>query len=328
MVLLHPWLLLLLLLVPAAVFFRFARFRRAALRFPRPAAPAVLPRSWAVRLRFLPAALYAAGLAALVVALARPARGYSVDRVETEGHDIVLLVDTSTSMDATDFSTPARRLTRLDAAKEVLRRFVAAREEDRLALIAFAGIPYVLSPLSGDHRWLAEQLDTLRTGMLDIDGTAIGDALASAVNRLRESEAKTKLVVLLTDGIQNAGSLEPLDAAEAAAALGIRVYTVGAQAEEVVERGFFGQVFTRPAEIDEPGLRAIAEKTGGKYFRARDMESLEKVYEEIDELETTPMELRQFTRFSDRFSPWLAASLALLALGAVLSVTRLEALPA
>jgi Ca-activated chloride channel family protein len=327
MVLLHPWFLLLLLLVPGAVFLRFARRRRAALRFPRGAAPAALPRTWPLRLRFLPAACYALGLLSLAVALARPARGFSENKIETEGHDIVLLVDTSTSMNATDFSTAAHRLTRLDAAKQVLRRFVAARKDDRLAVIAFAALPYVLSPLSSDHRWLAEQLDVLQTGMLE-DGTAIGDAIASAVNRLRDSEAKTKLVVLLTDGIQNAGTLSPADAAEAAAALGIRIYAVGAQAEEVQERGFFGLVLSRPAEIDEAALTALAEKTGGKYFRAQDLATLEKVYEEIDSLETTPIEMQQFTRFSDRFFPWLAAALAFLAAGAVLSATRLEALPA
>jgi Ca-activated chloride channel family protein len=163
----------------------------------------------------------------------------SESRVETEGVDIVLVVDTSTSMRADDFSTATKRMDRLDAAKSVLAQFIQARPDDRLGIVAFAAMPYTIAPLTTDHAWLMLQLDRLQTGMLE-DATAIGDALASGVNRLRDSKAKSKIVILLTDGIHNAGRLTPPDAAQAAAALGIKVYTVGAGSDQPRATGTSG----------------------------------------------------------------------------------------
>jgi Ca-activated chloride channel family protein len=321
----HPLVLLLLLLVPALVWLRHARRRQAPLAFSDGDALQALPRSPWLVLRHLPPALFAAGLALAILAAARPQRGMSESRVETEGVDIVLVVDTSTSMRAEDFSTATRRMDRLDAAKSVLARFIQARPDDRLGIVAFAAMPYTLAPLTTDHAWLMLQMDRLQTGMLE-DATAIGDAIASGVNRLRNSQAKSKVVILLTDGIHNAGRLSPQDAAQAAAALGIKVYTVGAGSDQPRGAGIFG-FMQGGGEIDEATLKKIAEITKAKYFRATDLASLEETYRAIDEMEKTKIELDQYTRYEEVFAPFLVLGLACLALETLLGFTRLGRLP-
>ena len=321
----HPYLLLLLLLVPALVWLRYARRRQAPLTFSDGAALLGLPRSPWLALRRLPPALFAAGLVFLVAAAARPQKGMSESRVETEGVDIVLVVDTSTSMRADDFSTATKRMDRLDAAKSVLAQFIQARPDDRLGIVAFAAMPYTIAPLTTDHAWLMLQMDRLQTGMLE-DATAIGDAIASGVNRLRDSQAKSKIVILLTDGIHNAGRLTPPDAAQAAAALGIKVYTIGAGSDQPRATGIFGFV-QGGAEIDEATLKKIAEITKAKYFRATDLKSLEETYKAIDEMEKTKIELDQYTRYEERFAPFLVLGLLCLAFETVLGFTRLGRLP-
>ncbi|MGD9612279.1 MAG: VWA domain-containing protein [Kiritimatiellia bacterium] len=321
----HPLVLLLLLLVPALVWLRYARRRQAPLTFSDGAALLGLPRSPWLALRRLPAALFAAGLVFLVAAAARPQKGMSESRVETEGVDIVLVVDTSTSMRADDFSTATKRMDRLDAAKSVLAQFIQARPDDRLGIVAFAAMPYTIAPLTTDHAWLMLQMDRLQTGMLE-DATAIGDAIASGVNRLRDSQAKSKIVILLTDGIHNAGRLTPPDAAQAAAALGIKVYTVGAGSDQPRATGIFGFV-QGGNEIDEATLKKIAEITQAKYFRATDLKSLEETYQAIDEMEKTKIELDQYTRYEERFAPFLVFGLLCLACETLLGFTRLGRLP-
>lgn len=325
MVFRHPWFLLLLLLVPLLVWLRHARRRQAPLTFSDGAALLELPRSPWLVLRRLPPALFAAGLVFLVVAAARPQKGMSESRVETEGVDIVLLVDTSTSMRAEDFSTAMQRMDRLDAAKAVISQFIQARPDDRLGIVAFAAMPYTIAPLTTDHAWLLLQMDRLQTGMLE-DATAIGDAIASAVNRLRDSTAKTKLVILLTDGIHNAGRLAPQDAAQAAAALGVKVYTIGAGSDQPQRGGIFN--FTiGGAEIDEATLKKIADITKAKYFRATDLQSLEETYRQIDAMEKTKIELDQYTRYEEKFAPFLVLGLLCLALELLIGTTRLGRLP-
>ena len=325
MVFRHPFLLLLLLLVPALVWLRYARRRQAPLTFSDGAALLNLPRSPWLALRRLPTALFAAGLVFLVVAAARPQKGMSESRVETEGVDIVLVVDTSTSMRADDFSTAVQRMDRLDAAKSVLAQFIRARPDDRMGIVAFAAMPYTIAPLTTDHAWLMLQMDRLQTGMLE-DATAIGDAIASGVNRLRDSKAKSKIVILLTDGIHNAGRLTPPDAAQAAAALGIKVYTIGAGSDQPRASGIFGFV-QGGAEIDEATLKKIAEITKAKYFRATDLKSLEETYKAIDEMEKTKIELDQYTRYEEKFAPFLVLGLMCLAFETLLGFTRLGRLP-
>ena len=321
----HPLFLLLLLLVPALVWLRHARRRQAPLAFSDGAALLGLPRSPWLALRKLPPALFAAGLVCLVAAAARPQKGMSESRVETEGVDIMLVVDTSTSMRAEDFSTATKRMDRLDAAKSVLAQFIQARPDDRMGIVAFAAMPYTIAPLTTDHAWLMLQMDRLQTGMLE-DATAIGDAIASGVNRLRDSQAKTKIVILLTDGIHNAGRLSPADAAQAAAALGIKVYTVGAGSDQPRASGIFGFV-QGGKEIDEATLKKIAEITKAKYFRATDLKSLEETYQAIDEMEKTKIELDQYTRYEEKFAPFLVLGLLCLAFETLLGFTRLGRLP-
>ena len=322
----YPWLLLLLLAVPLATWWRYGRKGgKGAVGFSSGEALAGLPVSPWVRARWVLPALFAAGMGLLVLAVARPQKGFQESRVETEGVDIVLLADTSTSMREKDLGGGKDRLA---AAKEVMAKFIEGRPDDRIGLVAFAAMPYALAPLTMDHDWLMRQMDRLQTGMLE-DGTAIGDAVASAVNRLRDSAAKSKVVVLLTDGIHNAGKLSPLDAASAAGALGIKIYTVGAcSGKPRTVSGLFGMSMAIPGdEIDEETLRKMAESTGGRYFRAVDVRSLEETYEAIDGLEKTEIEMDAYTRFEDRFAGFAWAALACLLAEAALSCGRLGRLP-
>lgn len=329
MVFRHPWCLALVLAVPVLCWLRYGRRGKASATFSDGGALAELPRSWREKAWWALPVLWGLGFALLAVAMARPQTGLSESRVETEGVDIVLLVDTSTSMREEDFSEGRKRMNRLDAAKGVIEKFIGERLDDRIGLVAFAAMPYTLAPLTTDHAWLLEQTKRLETGMLE-DGTAIGDAIASAVNRLRESEAKSKVVVLLTDGIQNRGRLSPADAAEAASALGIRVYTVGACGDGPrVVSGLLGMRVAVPgAEIDEESLKQVAETTGGKYFRATDLGSLEATYKAIDEMEKTKVELDSYTRYEERFAAFAWAGLACLAAEWLLACTGLGRVPA
>ncbi|OQA26117.1 MAG: von Willebrand factor type A domain protein [Verrucomicrobia bacterium ADurb.Bin345] len=331
MMLHHPIVLLLLLLVPGMVYLRYGRRRQPALGFSDGKVLARLTPGWAVVAQPLLPILYALGISLLIVALARPRSGLAESRVDTEGVDIILLADVSTSMRAEDFATPIKRMNRLDAAREVMKQFIAAREYDRIGLIAFAALPYTMSPLTLDHAWLLQQVDRLETGMVE-DGTAIGDAIASAVNRLRDSVAKTKLVILLTDGVNNRGQLSPDNAAQAAKAMNVKVYTVGAGTRGLapypVMDPFGGRRYVQqPADIDEPSLRKIAEVTGAAYFRAEDMKTLQDVYRQIDEMEKTVMTVDQYTRFEERFMPWVILGLICLGVEKLLSLTRLGRLP-
>jgi Ca-activated chloride channel family protein len=328
----HPWLLLLLLLVPPLIYLRYQRGRRAALRFSDGDALGQLPASPALVLQPALPALYAMGLGLLIVALARPQKGLEESRVRAEAVDIVLLVDVSTSMRAEDFASPGHRVNRLDAAKEVMERFIKSRPHDRLGMVAFSALPYSIAPLTLDHAWLLQQMaQRLEIGMLE-DGTAIGTGIASAVNRLRDSKAVSKVVVLLTDGINNAGSITPANAAQAAKALGIKIYTVGAGASGLVPvpvQDPFGQTYYvhQRSQIDETSLREIATTTGARFFRAKDYGELKDIYAEIDRMEKTEIEMDAYTRFEDRFQPFLFLSLVCLGLEKMLALSRIGRIP-
>ncbi|MCF7863668.1 MAG: VWA domain-containing protein, partial [Kiritimatiellales bacterium] len=264
--------------------------------------------------------LYALGLVCLIVALARPQRGLDESRVRTEAVDMILLVGLSESMDTQDFVTLTRRMSRLDAAKDVIERFLEKRPNDRIGMVGFATLPYAVAPLTLDHSWLVSRLEGLHTGMLDGRRTAIGDGIASAVNRLRESKAKSKLIILLTDGSNNFGTLSPENAARAAEALGIKIYTIGAGGART---GFFMQ----QQEVDEDTLKKVASASGGTFFRARDLETLEAVYEKIDQLEKTEIEVEQFTSFEETAKGWIIAGIVLLGMEQLLGLSRLGRLP-
>ncbi|MBU6283473.1 VWA domain-containing protein [bacterium] len=264
----------------------------------------------------LATALRLGALGLLVVALARPQQGLGTADVEASGIDIVLAIDVSGSMAALDFQADGKSTSRLDAVKKVVEDFVADRPNDRLGLVAFAGRPYLVSPLTLDHDWLTSGLERLRIGLVE-DGTAIGSGIASSVNRLRDRNARSRVVILLTDGVNNAGKVSPLTAADAARALGVRVYTIAAGTRgeapmPVTDRFGRQRVVMTPVDVDEDTLRKVAETTGAQFFRATDTDSLRRIYEEIDRLEKTEETMKHFEEYRDLF-PWaILGALALL----------------
>jgi len=260
----------------------------------------------------------------IVVGLARPQTGQSESTIKTEGVDIMLLLDTSSSMQAQDF----RPKNRLYAAKQVIKEFVGKRSNDRIGLVVFSAQAITQCPLTLDYDILVQLVDQVDFGMLD-DGTAIGVALATACNRLKDSEAESRIVVLLTDGRNNMGIVSPTTAAEIAKTLGIKVYTIGVgkkgSAPVPVNDPLFGRrVVSMPVQIDEESLKEIAGVTDGKYFRATDREELEQIYDRIDALERTEIETRTFINYTDRFMMLIipALGLLLLELGLAESVIR------
>lgn len=325
-----PWLLLLLALVP--VMLRVQRRRRqAALSYPMLDAVRAVGPGRRVRWRWLLPALRGAALALLVVALARPQLGKAATQIFTEGIDIMLAVDISGSMLAEDFQVDGERVNRLDAVKAVVRKFLERRPGDRVGLVLFGARPYTQSPLTLDHGWLMKNLERAQVGMIE-DGTAVGSGLATAVNRLEASDAKSKIVILLTDGQNNAGKVPPLVAAETAKTLGYRVYTIGAGTRGSApfpQTDAFGRkvYVSMPVDIDEDTLRRIADSTGGRYFRATDTPSLQQIYDEIDKLEKSSQEGLQYLEYHELYV-WLALpALLLLAAEAVLAQTWLRVLP-
>ncbi len=282
--------------------------------------------------RFLPALRWL-GAALLVVGLARPFLAHQTAQVHASGVDVMLAVDVSGSMQARDMVVAGSKepLSRLEAAKLVVSRFVQDRSNDRVGLVAFAGEPYLASPLTLDHDWVLQNLERLDSNKLR-DGTAIGSAIATAARRLDAQSAKSKILVLLTDGQNNAGKIQPNAAAEAARALGIKVYTiaVGSSGDALVpvtDENGREQLVTARVDVDEAGLKKVADVTGGKFYRATDTDSLGHVYGEIDRLEKTTRTLRSFTEKSERFS-WLVAPGLFLLLGhLVLSATRFRRVP-
>ncbi len=316
----YPYFLLLLLLIPLLLWLRLFMVRKRSMQFSSSAVLKDLPKSWRMRLQPILPFFYTLGLVCVIIALARPQRGLEDSRVRTEAVDIILLLDLSGSMDTQDFQKYGRRMSRLEASQEVITRFLENRPNDRIGMVAFATLPYAVAPLTLDHGWLVQRMEGLHTKMLDGNRTAIGDGIASAVNRLRDSEAKSKVIILLTDGANNAGTISPENAASAAEALGIKIYTIGAGGART---GFFVQ----RQEVDEDTLKKISSTTGARFYRARDLETLEAVYEEIDLLEKTEIEVERFTRFEEKASGWLMAGLVFLGLEQILSLTRMGRLP-
>jgi Ca-activated chloride channel family protein len=315
-----PWLLSLLPLAALVLAWRW--WRRPA----RPvlavadlglfASAAGTHTSWRIRLRWLPAALRVAAVALLIVALARPQRGLAVTSIPEEGIDIALAFDVSGSMSERTQGGGFGALgpTRLDAAKEVISDFVDTLQGDRAGLVIFQARALVMSPLTLDHAALKRTVGESASDFLP-DGTAIGLGLSEALNLLRDSEARSRVVVLLTDGQNNAGEVEPLQAAQLAKALGIRVYTIGFTSQ----RG--------SGEVDESMMRSIATDTGANYYDASTLDELAKAYDDIGALERSRVGERRFTRYEE-FGPWIAAAaLALLAVESMLRGTVLRRFP-
>lgn len=312
---------------------RGRRRRVPAVRYSSLARLAALRPSWAVRLRPVVRSLRVVTLGLLVLALARPQVGRSETVVRTEGIDIMLVLDTSGSMRALDLDADRGirdRRTRLDVAKSVVERFVEGRANDRIGLVVFGEEAFTQCPLTLDHGVLATFLDRVEIGIAG-DATAIGSALGIAVKRLADSEAASKVVVLLTDGRSNAGVISPLRAAELAKAKGVRVYTVAAgtrgKAPFVVDSLLGPQVVYQDVEIDEETLAKVAEITGGEAFRAVDREALEQIYGRIDQLERTEIEETKYMEYDERFAGLVVPAIGLLLLEALLLRTRFRRVP-
>ena len=312
----------LLLLVALPVWWLWRRRRSApAIVFSRTAALAAGPRAgrFVTRMLFLLRNLVLAGA---IGALARPRSGASAESSTSSGINIVLTIDLSSSMLAQDFQPNNR----LEVAKDVVKRFIAQRQSDRIGVVAFAAEALTQVPLTTDYPVVNAAVDNLMAGQLE-DGTAIGTAIATAANRLRDAPGRSRVMILLTDGENNRGSIDPRTAAKAAAAFGIKIYTIGVGTEGMapvpVGRGLFGLRYeNRPVRIDEGLLTDVASSTGGRYFRARDAAALQRIYEQIDQLEKEPVQVRTYVRFAELFRWPLTVAIVAFALEMLLLAWR------
>ena len=325
----NPEFLALLLLLPALAYWYVQKNRRvvSTLRYSNLGIIKQVKSSSLTRYRHVLFILRLSALALLIIAFARPQSGRSESEVITEGIDIILAMDISSSMLAEDFK-PANRL---EAAKVVASNFIKGRSNDRIGLVVFSGQSFTQCPLTLDYGILLRFLQEIHIGMIE-DGTAIGMALGNCVNRLRDSKAKSKVVILLTDGRNNRGELDPVTAARVAKTFKIRIYTIGAgkrgEALYPVDDPIFGKRYVKmPVEIDENLLQSIAKITGGQYFRATDETSLDKIYTEIGEMEKTKIEVKEYTRYNELFVRYVIIALCLLLLEVVLAHTRLRKIP-
>ncbi|MFM8469509.1 MAG: VWA domain-containing protein [Limisphaerales bacterium] len=328
----HPWLLLLLLLLPLLAWLKGRRdfqpaFLYSSVQLVRGLTGQVQSRAGAFlrALRWLTLALF-------FIALARPQLGEGETKVSASGIDIVIAVDLSRSMEAEDFKDAiGRRLSRLALAKETVQKFILKRPADRIGLVAFAGRAYLAGPLTLDHEFLLTNLERLNFGGIE-EGTAIGSGLIASVNRLRDLQSKSKIIILLTDGVNNAGKVPPLTAADAAQALGIKCYTIGVGTRGEAPWPYtdeFGRRRDRmlPVDIDEDVLTKVAEKTGGRYYRADNSETLRRIFAEIDLLEKTTIEVKKFQRYRELVHWLIALGLGLLVTEVVLANSLFRKLP-
>lgn len=326
----NPEYLLLLLLLPLIGYYLWRRRSRmsgqlkySTLRYVRRA-----PSTLRGRLRQFMFVFRLGIIALIILGLARPQSGARQQEITTEGIDIMLVLDVSSSMLAEDFKPENR----LGAAKAVAQEFIQGRKNDPIGMVVFAGEAFTQSPLTLDYGVLTQILDNLEVAPREWDGTAIGNGLATAVARLKDSKSRSKVIILLTDGVNNAGEIDPITAAQVAHTFDIRVYTIGAGSRGTalypVEHPIFGKQYRRMrVEIDEELLKRIAEITGGRYFRATDAEKLREIYREIGELEKTKIEVKEFTKYTELFVNYAGLALALLVLEIVLNNTYLRKLP-
>ena len=323
---LHPNILWLAVIIPLLVAYYIFVARRGATLTVSTLGSRRAPRTLRYWLRDVPMLLRMGALSMFIIALARPVDEYVEREVTTEGIDIVLSMDISGSMLARDFQPD-----RLTASKKIASEFVADRFGDRLSVVAFAGEAFTQCPLTSDQATVGTMLSRLRSGVVE-DGTAIGNGLATAVNRLRESGAKSKVVILLTDGVNNRGQISPIMASEIARDLGIKVYTIGVGSRDKAPMPAydpFGNItyVMADVEIDEALLRDIASKTSGEYFRANNNEALKAIYEQINQLEKSKVEVTHYTTYEELYMGWLLLALLLLAAEFVVARVVLNRLP-
>lgn len=322
-----PEYLFLLGIIPCLVFWYVRRQHAVTseIRFPTLRAFAEIRPTVRERLRHLPYALRMLVLAFLIVGFARPQTSSRGENIYTEGIDIVMVLDISGSMLAEDLSP-----NRIEAAKEVALDFIESRVNDRIGLVIFAGESFTQCPMTLDHRVLVNLLRQVKSGLVQ-DGTAIGLGIAQGVNRLKESQAKSKVMILLTDGVNNRGEIDPLTATQIAQTFGIRIYTIGVgtigEAPYPVQTPFGIRYQNVPVDVDEKTLREVASMTDGKYFRATDNRTLKAIYDEIDRLEKTRIEVKAYHAYMELFYGWAFAAVAGLLLEFVLSKTVLRKIP-
>jgi len=327
----QEYLLLLLLIIPYIIWYAMYRKKsEPTMRMADTFAFRYAPRSWRVTLMPIQPLLRIIAFTALVLALARPQTQNSWKNQTVEGIDIMLAMDVSTSMLAEDF-----RPNRLEAAKNVAAEFIAGRADDNIGLTIFAGEAFTQCPMTIDHSSLLSMLNGVRTdiaarGLIE-DGTAIGMGLVNAVSRLKDSKAKSRVVILLTDGSNNRGDISPMTAAEIAKSLGIRVYTIGVgttgTARYPLNYGGTIQYVNLPVEIDEKMLRSIASATDGDYYRAKNNRELNQIYQEIDKLEKTKLSVKQYSRRYEAYQPFAIAAMIALLLEILLRITVFRRIP-
>jgi Ca-activated chloride channel family protein len=318
------WLLLLLPIIGSYLWWR-RRLLYVEMQFSSLKILSTITRSLRERLHNAPLVLRMAALALFIIALARPQSVSDRQNISTEGIDIVLEIDLSGSMVAEDFNP-----NRIEAAKQVASDFIDGRSNDRIGLVVFSAQSFTQCPLTTDYPVLKSLLKEVKNGMIE-DGTAIGLAIANGVNRMKDSKAKSKVMILLTDGVNNRGEIDPITAARIAATYGIRIYTVGVgaqgEAPYPVQTPFGIRRQMIPVDLDEKALTQIADMTGGKYFRATDNRTLKSIYKEIDKLERTKIDVTAYKRYSELYNGWLLAGLAFVLLEAGLSASLLRKNP-
>ena len=332
MIFAHPWLLLLLLLLPVFAWLKGKRGQPPAFLYSSvQLVRAVLNVSRSRSGGFL-AALRWLALAAFIIALAQPRLTKSQTQVKASGIDIAVAIDLSGSMASEDFQVDGNRVSRIDMAKSVLKKFIDKRPNDRIGLIAFATDAYIAAPLTLDHDFLLQNLDRLELDVIDGSHTAIGSGLSTAITRLRDLKSKSKIVILMTDGENNSGKLAPLTVAEAAQTSGVKVYTIGVGMQgnaPMPTRDFFGRKVYQmiPVDIDEGTLTKIADMTSGKYYRADNAEHFAQIYSEIDKLEKSEAVVKKYTEFNELFAWFILPGVGLLLLEQLLKHTIMRRLP-
>jgi Ca-activated chloride channel family protein len=336
----QPWLLLLLLAIPLLAYWRGKMGPAAALTFSSTTTLRALGKSSAARAGQLLRAVMLLSLALFAIAMARPQLGKSLTQVEASGIDIMVVLDVSGSMLTKDFTIGGASATRIDAIREVTRKFIEGRPNDRIGIIAFAGRPYVVSPMTLDHDWLLKNLERVKIGLVE-DGTAIGSGIAAAANRLNDKRSKSRVIVLLTDGENNTGKIPPNTAAEAVKALKIRFYAIGAGINGIAPTPVFNPQNGKPltdmfgnivyqnqrVHFNEAGLKEVAKIADGQFYRATDTKSLEQIFGDIDKLEKTTVSVKKYQQYRDLFPACIMAGLGLLLAQLLLSQTIWKKLP-
>lgn len=336
----QPWFLLLLLAIPLLSYWRGKAGPAAALTFSSTTALRFIGKSSAARAGKFLLSLFLVSLALLAVGMARPQLGKSLTQVEASGIDIMVVLDVSGSMLTKDFTVGGESATRIDAIREVTRKFIEGRPNDRIGIIAFAGRPYVVSPMTLDHDWLTKNLERVRIGLVE-DGTAIGSAIAAAANRLNDKKSKSRVIVLLTDGENNTGKIPPNTAAEAVKALKIKFYAVGAGINGVAPTPVFNPQNGKPltdmfgnvvyqnqrVHFNEAGLKEVSKIADGQFFRATDTKSLEQIFGDIDKLEKTTVSVKKYQQYRDLFPGLIMVGCGLLIAQILLAQTIWKKLP-